>query len=151
MNLPDLNLPVFEYKVKHEELGTYIWDIIRKKYIYLTPEEWVRQHFVQMMVSHLGYPAGLFRIESGMKYHQKSKRTDIEVMATDGKIHMLVECKNPLIPIDQKTITQLSIYNKVINAKYLAITNGMKHFVWEKSKTNHDYLSIERFPAFKKE
>jgi len=150
MNLPEINLPTFEYKIKNEESGTFIWDIIRKKFVFLTHEEWVRQHFVNMMVSHLGYPAGLFRIESGMKYHHKHKRTDIEVMDPDGKIMVLVECKNPSIPIDQKTILQLSIYNKVIDAQYLAITNGNKHFVWQKSKVNDSYLTIDSFPVFKK-
>src|SRR5690606_27113443 len=91
----DLNLPSFEYRIKKTEEKTFIFDEIRKKFVVLTPEEWVRQHFVHYMIGHLRYPRALINVETGLAYNQLRKRSDIVLYDRTGKPWMIVECKAP--------------------------------------------------------
>lgn len=140
-----LNLPSFEYKTKKEEGKTWIWDVIRKKFIVLTPEEWVRQHFVHFLITELKYPKSLFRIEGALTYNRLQKRSDILVRNREGKPWMLVECKSPTLKLTQKAFNQVAIYNMTIGARYLSVTNGMMHYCCEAS-TQPKFLNT--FPAF---
>lgn len=126
--LPQLNLPVFDHKITESEGKSVIFDIIRKKNVVLTPEEWVRQHVIHLLISNYGYSRSLFQVERGTTYNSLQKRTDIVVFNREGKPHLLVECKAPEIKINQCVIEQASRYNKTINAPFLAITNGLKTF-----------------------
>ena len=137
-----LKLPEYEYQLD----GNRIFCLIRKKWIVLTPEEWVRQHFLNLLINHLSYPKGLMRLEQSLTYFKNQKRSDIAVLDKVNGIFMLVECKAPSISLDQKVVTQLAEYNKVLNSKYLAITNGMKHFIWEKKEGIFD--QITEFPNY---
>jgi predicted type IV restriction endonuclease len=123
-----LNLPEAALSLKKEEGKVYIFDIIRKKYIVLTPEEWVRQHFIHFLISDLKYPRSLFRIEGALSYNRMQKRSDILVRNREGKPWMLVECKSPAIKLTQKAFNQIAVYNMTIGATYLAVTNGMVHY-----------------------
>jgi hypothetical protein len=129
--LSTLNLPPFDYKIKEIEGKNYIFDIIRRKYLILTPEEWVRQHFIHVLISQYSYPKSLFRIEGGLKYNQLQKRSDIIVYDKMGNPFLLVECKAADVTLNQAVVEQASRYNQTIRAKYLAITNGLKTFCFE--------------------
>ena len=125
--MQDLNLPVFDYKVKEQDGKPFIWDEIRKKYLLITPEEWVRQHFIHFLIARK-YPKSLISVEGGLKYNQRQKRTDILVLNRMGDPFLLVECKAPEVKVNQKTLEQAIYYNQVIRAPYIALTNGLQHF-----------------------
>ncbi len=122
-----LNLPPFEYNLRNNNSKQYIFDPIRKKYILNTPEEWVRQHFINFLVYYRNYSKNLIKIESGLSYGNRRKRTDIQVFDNTGSLDILIECKAPNIVIDQSAISQILIYQKVLSANLLAITNGIEH------------------------
>lgn len=137
-----LNLPPFEYNFKIDCEKQYIFDNIRKKYLLNTPEEWVRQHFINFLIYHRNYSKNLIKIETGLKYNQRNKRTDIQVFDSEGKLNILVECKAPNIGLNDKVITQILQYHKVLNASILAVTNGIEHvFISLNSMDKIQYLS----------
>ena len=141
-----LNLPEFEYKVKKTSGKVSIFDIIRKKYVILTPEEWVRQSMVHFLVESLKYPRSLISIETGLKYNLLAKRSDILVYDRDASPFLLIECKTFQFPINQKAMDQLATYNKTISAPYIALTNGLKHYCIEVKKGQN--APLDNFPAF---
>jgi Predicted type IV restriction endonuclease len=143
-----LNLPKANVSLKKEKGKVWIFDIIRKKYIVLTPEEWVRQHFLHHLINNFNYPKSLFRIESSLKYNQLQKRSDILVHDRNGKPWMLIECKSPEIKLTQKAFNQVSVYNMTIGAKYLVVTNGMALFCCEAPKEGEDANYLSDLPAF---
>lgn len=140
-----LKLPPFQYKVKEANGKVWIFDGIRKKYVVLTPEEWVRQHFIHYLIDQLKYPKPLIKVEAGLKYNQQLKRCDILVYNREGKPWMVVECKSPDVDLDEKTAYQVSVYNKTLTADYVAITNGIRNYCFEVSDT---VRSLKDFPAF---
>lgn len=135
-----LNLPDFDYKLKKAEGKVWIFDGIRKKYIVLTPEEWVRQHFIHYLIQEKKYPKSLIKVEGGLIYNQLQKRTDIVVFNRDGNPWMIVECKSPTVPVSPDTLTQASIYNATLKGEFITVTNGLAHYCahidWEKRKTS---------------
>jgi hypothetical protein len=137
-----LNLPPFEYNFKIKQEKQYIFDIIRKKYILNTPEEWVRQHFINFLISHRNYSKNLIKIESGLKYLKRKKRTDIQVYDNNGTVFMIIECKAPDVVLDKQVITQILQYHKVLQAQLLAITNGIDHYFCKiNDKREIEYLN----------
>jgi hypothetical protein len=134
-----LNLPTFEYKLKKADGKVWIFDGIRKKYIVLTPEEWVRQHFIHYLINELKYPRTLLKVEGGLVYNQLAKRSDIVVFDRDGNPWMLVECKSPDLKLTDSTVRQASVYNSTLRSKYITVTNGLMHFCaeinWVEGKT----------------
>ncbi|MFY0689447.1 MAG: type I restriction enzyme HsdR N-terminal domain-containing protein [Cyclobacteriaceae bacterium] len=146
INLPRLNLPTIEPKIQWEADEAFIWDPVRKKHVHLTREEWVRQHFLQLLNDKLGFPFALMKSESGVSYNKVNKRTDIIVKNGNGENHILIECKAPEIALSEKTMRQLSVYNRSVAAQFIAITNGMQHFIWELDRHKGTYASISAFP-----
>jgi predicted type IV restriction endonuclease len=137
-----LKLPAYDPQVEDNK----ILCLIRKKWVVLTPEEWVRQHFIHLLTNHLGYPRGLFKLENSLTYFRNQKRSDIVVLDREGAVFLLVECKAPTVKLNQGVVQQAAVYNKVLDARYLAITNGFTHFVWQ--KTEKDFQPIRDFPHF---
>jgi hypothetical protein len=135
-----LNLPPYKYDIKMENDKIYIFDTIRKKYLINTPEEWVRQHFIQFLINHRNYSKNLISVETGLKYGNRRKRTDIQLFDNNGLLNILVECKAPDIALDQKVVNQILQYNKVLNPKIMAITNGIEHVFIEINESNFEYL-----------
>jgi hypothetical protein len=130
--MPDpqaLNLPPFEYRLREAEGKRWIFDVIRKKFVVLTPEEWVRQHVVNYLTTHLSYPRTLLRIEGGLTYNQLAKRSDIVVYNREGTPFMVVECKAPPLKLTQQVIHQAAAYNHTLGAKYVVVTNGLAHAI----------------------
>lgn len=123
-----LNLPPFETKLRQGKKGYEIFDEIRRKFVRLTPEEWVRQHFINLFVNHLGYPRTLIVVEGELRYHQLKKRFDILAYDPSGNPRLIVECKAPEIPVNQKVFDQIAMYNVTLQVDYLVVTNGLVHY-----------------------
>jgi hypothetical protein len=146
-----LNLPAFETSLRKQEGKVYIFDNIRKKYVVLTPEEWVRQHFINFLIHHLHYPRSLFKVESSLTYNRLQKRSDILVRDRSGNPWMLVECKSPEIKLTQAAINQVSVYNKTIGARYVAITNGLVQYCFDSAESEKGKAAfLDSFPEFPK-
>ncbi len=143
-----LNLPSQDFKIKKSEGKVWIFDGVRKKFVVLTPEEWVRQHFIHYLIEEQLYPRSLFRIEGSLNYNQMQKRSDILIYDREGKPWMLVECKSPSIKLSQKAFNQVAIYNMTIGAKYLAVTNGMVHYCYVAPHPGKEGKFLEDFPEF---
>lgn len=141
IRLPKLNLPDFEPVLNEIDGQLFIWDGIRKKNLVLTPEEWVRQHWIHYLVSNLDYPKGLFSLEKGMKYNQLQKRTDIFILDADGEPYLLIECKAPKVKISQKTMEQAAMYHNKLKSRFLILSNGLHHISLE---WNYDKLRFDQ-------
>lgn len=143
-----LNLPAYACKLKHSAEQSLIFDLIRRKYVVLTPEEWVRQHFVNYLVHHLHYPKGLIAVERGTHYHQLAKRTDLCVYGPDRRPLLLVECKATEVAITAEVVKQASAYNKTLRARFVVLTNGRDHFCWQVDHQLNTYSQLDRIPAY---
>jgi hypothetical protein len=143
-----LNLPEFEVNLKKSEGKIWIFDGIRKKFVVLTPEEWVRQHLIQYFISHLNYPRTLIQVERGLQYNQLQKRSDFVVFDRQGKPWLLVECKSPEIQLDQKSVNQAALYNMEVKAKYVALSNGLKHVCYEAAERLEEITLLKDFPEY---
>lgn len=126
-----LNLPPFDYKLTQSGENLLIWDVLRRRHVVLTPEEWVRQHVVHYLIQHRGYPKGLLSLERGHTYNQRRKRTDLVALDLTGQPLLLVECKAPSVPITAAVAHQAATYNQTIGAPLLLLTNGLQHFCWQ--------------------
>jgi len=113
-----LNFPVYSFRFKNSENKVSIFDEIRKKFILLTPEEWVRQHVIQFLLQDKSYPKSYINVEKLIKINDLSKRYDGVVFQPNGEIFLLIECKAPEVPISQQTFDQIARYNLVLKAKY---------------------------------
>jgi type I site-specific restriction endonuclease len=148
MNLPQLNLPITVLKTKLVEGTTQVFDQVRKKYLVLTPEEWVRQHFIHYLNQEKNYPLGLMGVEKMVKYNSMQTRADIVLYATDGKPNMIVECKAPNVKITQDTFNQIAKYNFKLQVPLLVVTNGIQHFCCQMDYENNSIRFIEEIPKF---
>ena len=135
-----LVFPPSKLMLKNVKDQTMVYDIIRKKYIVLTPEEWVRQHLLHYLINHKKYPKGLISIEDGLIYSGMRKRSDVVVYNRTGGIYMLAECKSPRVNINQKSMEQLSLYNQHYRATYLVLTNGL---AWTVHRMNYETKCFE--------
>ena len=144
-----LNLPFFDFNIKNDKNGSMIYDIIRKKYIKLTPEEWVRQHFIHFLNKNYHYPLGLMQIEGGLIFNQLQKRSDLMVIDRNGNPFLLLECKAPHVKLNQQVLEQVSTYNQKYKAPYIAISNGINHFICSIDFENGTYNYMNDFPVFK--
>ena len=136
----NLNLPAYKYQLKEIDGKLAIFDSIRKKYVVLTPEEWVRQHIIHYLNDDLKYPASLTKVEGGLRYNSRAKRTDVMVYDNAMEPLVLVECKAPSVKIDEKVVRQLAIYNSQCNAKLLITTNGLVTFAVLCKGSEHSML-----------
>ncbi len=143
-----LNLPSYQFKLKSSENKQLIFDIIRKKYVVLTPEEWVRQNFVHYLINEKNYPISLISVEKQLLINSRKKRFDILIFNTDGKPDIIVECKAPSIKITQDTFDQIARYNMKLNANYLIVTNGLTHYFCKLDPKNKQYLFLKDIKPF---
>jgi type I site-specific restriction endonuclease len=146
--MEQLSLPAFPYKIRETEGKTFILDQVRRKYVRLTPEEWVRQHVIHYLHRHLRYPFSLMSVERGTRYNSLQKRTDICLFSAQGNPFILIECKAPEIPITAATVQQAIIYNKTIQAPYLMVSNGISHFCWRVGEDLATLTALEQLPAY---
>ncbi|TVZ55447.1 type I restriction and modification enzyme subunit R-like protein [Lutibacter sp. Hel_I_33_5] len=144
-----LNLPAYKFKLKSNENKTLIFDKLRKKYVVLTPEEWVRQHFVEFLIQEKKYPVSLIALEKQLTINNRKKRTDILIFSADGTHNIIVECKAPSIKISQDTFDQIARYNLKLNANYLIVTNGLEHYFCKLDVENEAFIFLEEIPDYK--
>ena len=123
-----LNLPAYSHKIAVKEGKNCIWDDLRRKYVALTPEEWVRQHFVHFLIEHKGYPAGLMANEIQIRLNGTKKRCDTVLYDRSLTPRMIVEYKAPDVEITQAVFDQITRYNMVLRVEYLVVTNGVRHY-----------------------
>ena len=143
-----LNLPSFDYKIKKEKDRLFIFDIIRKRYIALTPEEWVRQHFVHFLIAHKGYPNALLANEVMVKLNGTTKRCDTVLYRRDLSARMIVEYKAPHIEITQAVFDQITRYNMVLKVDYLIVSNGMQHYCCRMDYAHQSYTFLQDIPDY---
>ncbi len=148
MEMPQLNLPFAALKTKLVEGTTQVFDEVRKKYFILTPEEWVRQHFIHYLNNEKKYPLGLMGVEKLVKYNGLSTRADIVLYDKDAKATMIVECKAPKIKITQDAFNQIAKYNFKLKVKYLVVTNGLQHFCCEMDYENNKITFLDGIPRY---
>ena len=145
-----LNFPTYSFRFKNSENKISIFDDIRKKFIVLQPEEWVRQHCIQYLIHVKKYPKSLINVEKELRIHKLTKRYDIVVFNKDGSIHLIVECKAPQITINQDTFDQIARYNLELNASFLMVTNGINHYYCQMDFEKEHYLFLKDIPNYKK-
>ena len=143
-----LNFPTYSFRFKNSENKVSIFDEIRKKFILLTPEEWVRQHVVQFLLQDKNYPKSYINVEKLIKINDLSKRYDGVVFQPNGDIFLLIECKAPEVPISQQTFDQIARYNLVLKAKYLMVTNGLNHYFCQMDFENEKYVFLKELPEY---
>lgn len=144
----DLNFPKFSFRFKNSENKVSIFDVIRKKFIVLQPEEWVRQHCIHYLIEVKNYPISLINVEKELKVNDLKKRYDIVVFNTDGSIKLIVECKAPKIKISQDTFDQIARYNLTLNADYLMVTNGINHYYCKMDFESEHYQFLRDIPEY---
>ncbi|WP_207425658.1 type I restriction enzyme HsdR N-terminal domain-containing protein [Pedobacter sp. SYSU D00535] len=144
-----LNLPPYPFRIKQEASGTFIFDEIRKKFLVLTPEEWVRQHLVQFIIKEKKYPRSLIKLEGGLRLNTLAKRTDVIVYNSSGEKVLLIECKAPDVKITQKVFDQIARYNIVHRVPLLAVSNGLDHYFCSIDFESQSYQFLESLPQYK--
>ena len=145
-----LNLPEYKFRLRNNPEGkTEVFDTIRKRYYILTPEEWVRQNFIQYLIQEKQFPASLMAVEKGLKLNGMQKRTDIVQYNKQGRPVLIVECKAPEIKLSQDTFDQAARYNMTLQVDYLIITNGLEHFACKMNYTEHKIQCLKEIPTFK--
>lgn len=140
-----LNLPSYKFRFKKDSKSRpVIFDFVRKKWLVLTPEEWVRQNWLRFINTHLGFPEGVLKIETGIKLNENQKRSDVLVYKNSNPC-VLIECKAPEIKISEATLSQALNYNKVYEAKYIVLTNGLDHHVFVRNENNWNKIDLLPF------
>jgi len=146
--LQPLNLPPYPFKITDENWQLFLFDEIRKKEVVLTPEEWVRQHFVQYLIREKNYPRSLIRLEGGLRLHGRARRSDIVVFNNQGEKVLMVECKAPSVKITQSVFDQIARYNMVHRIGLLAVTNGLQHYYCRIDHENERFDFIESLDSY---
>ena len=143
-----LNLPTYEIKIAQRGNKQLIFDFLRRKYVALTPEEWVRQHFVHYLIEHKSYPAGLIGNEVELNVGEKKLRCDTILYNKVAQPQMIIEYKAPQIKLQQKTFDQISAYNLLLKVDYLIVSNGMQHICCRMDYENQKYCFLEGIPNY---
>ena len=145
-----LNFPDYLFSLKSKENKSYIFDVIRKKWLVLSPEEWVRQHCVHFLINNKNYPASLIQVEKTIEVNQTKKRYDLIAYNKNKEVEILVECKSPRVAITQTTFDQVAQYNFTLKSNYLMITNGIKHYYCEMDFDKKSYTFLKELPKYMK-
>ena len=144
-----LKLPPCSLRIKEDAGGQFVYDSLRRKYVALTPEEWVRQHFVSYLTEYLHYPPGLIRIEASFRLHSMLRRADILIHDRAGEPVMIVECKAPEVKINQEVFDQVINYNFNYGVGYLVVTNGITHYAGKIDRQGHSFTLLDHIPDYK--
>ena len=145
-----LNFPDYTFRFKNSENKVAIFDDIRKKFILLTPEEWVRQHVVHFLLTDKKFPISHINVEKVLKINGLTKRYDVIVFRPDGRIFLLVECKAPEVVISQNTFDQIARYNMTMDAMHLMVTNGLNHYFCQIDNEQEKYMFLHDIPEYTK-
>mgnify|MGYP000313193662 CR=1 FL=1 len=143
-----LNLPPYEIKTRQQDGRQYILDVLRRKFIALTPEEWVRQHFVHYLIEHKGYPAALMANEMSLSIGNKKLRADSVLYNRHLQPRMIMEYKAPTIEITQKVFEQIAAYNLLLHVDYLVVSNGLQHYCCKIDYEKRNYNFLQDIPSY---
>jgi hypothetical protein len=146
--MQQLNLPHYEFKLKMMEEKPYIFDLIRRKYIKLTPEEWVRQNFIQFLITEKNYPLSKIALEQEIIINGLKKRCDAVVYSSDVRPLMIIEFKAPEIKINQQVFDQIAVYNYKLNVRYLIVSNGIQHIACKTEPLTSSYIFLKELPTY---
>lgn len=146
--MQQLNFPAYRFRFKNSENKRFIFDEIRKKFVVLQPEEWVRQHAVQFLIQEKKYASSLINVEKLLTVNGLKKRYDIVVYDTKGQVQIIVECKAPHVNITQETFDQIARYNLALQADYLMITNGIQHYYCVMDYVEKKYHFLKELPLY---
>ncbi len=146
--MQQLNLPFYEFRIKEENNRPRIFDPVRKRFVSLTPEEWVRQNFLRYLVEEKGYPLPLTAIEKQIALHGKNFRFDLVVYKRDGQPLLIAEFKAPDVKISQEVFDQVVRYNRVLKVKRVVVSNGLQHFVCEIDYRFNRYTYLQEVPEY---
>ncbi|MBQ8701675.1 MAG: type I restriction enzyme HsdR N-terminal domain-containing protein [Prevotella sp.] len=143
-----INLPEYEIKIREREGKPYIFDDLRRKYVALTPEEWVRQHFIHYLTDHKHYPKGLLVNETELRLGEKHMRCDSVLYDKEMHPRMIIEYKAPTIALTQRTFDQISAYNHLLHVDYLVLSNGIQHICCRMDYDNQSYMFLKEVPDY---
>ena len=146
--MTQLNLPPYQLRVRETNGRKQILDILRRKYVALTPEEWVRQHFIHYLIDHKGYPAPLLANEVPLQVGEKKVRADSVLYDNQLRPRMIIEYKAPTIPLTQKVFEQISVYNLLLHVDYLIVSNGLDTYICKMDYVNQTYAFLETIPDY---
>jgi hypothetical protein len=146
--MSELNLPTYNARIRENGDRRSIFDPIRRRFVALTPEEWVRQHFVNYLTHHKGYPSSLLANEVGITLNGTSKRCDTVLYDRDLKPRMIIEYKATRVPVTQAVFDQIVRYNMVLHVDYLIVSNGLSHYCCRMDYTNHTYHFLRDIPSY---
>ena len=145
----NLNLPSFDFRIEKVDDKLMIFDVLRKKSVTLTPEEWVRQHMIRYLIEYRNYPKSMIKVESGLKYDKLQKRSDILVYNNQGDPFLVIECKSPDMKIDEHVMHQVAAYSKSLKVKYIGVSNGICHYCWAIDQKEKTTENLGDFPVYK--
>ena len=143
-----LNLPPFDKKMMQKDGKPFIFDILRQQHVALTPEEWVRQHFVHFLISHKGFPPSLMANEVHIKLNGMSRRCDTVVYDRSLRPRVIIEYKAPTVQITQQVFDQICRYNMVLQVDYLIVSNGLAHYCCKVDNATHTYMFLKDIPSY---
>ncbi|MFU8843236.1 MAG: type I restriction enzyme HsdR N-terminal domain-containing protein [Bacteroidales bacterium] len=143
-----LNLPDYSFRIQQRDNKKWIFDPMRRKFVVLTPEEWVRQNFVLYLIRVKGYPQSLIAVEPGLKLGRMPKRADVVIYDSRAVPLAIVECKAPEVPIDSGVFDQVVRYNMALHVKYIMMTNGMVHYCCRLNYDDLSYRFLEDIPTY---
>ncbi|HSP40707.1 MAG TPA: type I restriction enzyme HsdR N-terminal domain-containing protein [Gillisia sp.] len=148
LDMQKLNFPNYSFRFKNSENKIAVFDEVRKKFIILTPEEWVRLHTVQFLRQEKNFPMSYINVEKQLMLGKMMKRYDVVVFNNTGEIHLIVECKAPSVKICQDTFDQIARYNMNLKATYLMVTNGLDHYYCQMDYENEKYNFLQDLPSY---
>lgn len=143
-----LHFPAYSFKIRNTANGKEIYDIVRKKYVALTPEEWVRQHVIMYLIEDKGVPIGRIKIEKVLKFNKLYKRADVVVYGDNLNPLVIVECKAPSIKLNTNVFEQIACYNMALKVKHLLVTNGLSHFYCTIDFENNQFTFESNLPSY---
>ena len=146
--MQNLNFPTYSFRFKNSENNTHIFDVIRKKFVVLQPEEWVRQHCIQFLINEKNFPVNLINVEKVVRINGLNKRYDIIAYNSDGSIFLIVECKAPRVKISQSAFDQIARYNLALKASCLMVTNGLNHYYCQMDFKKEKYHFLKDIPEY---
>ena len=148
--MSQLNLPEYDFRIKKQNEKLFIFDTQRKRYVSLTPEEWVRQHFIRFLIEVKGYPAALLAVEKQLNMNGMKKRCDAILYDKEAKPILIIELKAPTVAISQTTFDQVAVYNAKLKVDFFMISNGIEHFCCKVNTETSRYEFFSEIPHFNK-
>ncbi len=148
--MSSLNFPTYSFRIKTTDGKKYIFDRIRKKFVALQPEEWVRQNMIEFLIAEKNYPETLIGNEVSLVYNNLQRRCDSVIYSTAGKPLMIIEYKAPTVEISQNTFDQICVYNKELNVDFLLISNGLQHYCCKVDNDRNQLFFLQEIPDYEK-